>query len=75
MKKIVMGADKSGFPLKEALKEHLIDQGYDVEDLGMQSLDDFQAYYEVAPKVAKKVQSGEYEKGLLFCGRIRYLWR
>jgi ribose 5-phosphate isomerase B len=68
MKKIVIGADKSGFPLKEALKEHLIEQGYEVEDLGMQSLDDFQAYYEVAPKVAKKVQSGEYEKGLLCCG-------
>src|SRR6056297_924775 len=68
MTKIVIGADKSGFPLKEALKEHLIEKGYEVEDLGMQSLEDFQSYYEVAPKVAKKVQSGEYEKGLICCG-------
>ena len=31
MKKIIIGADKSGFPLKEALKEHLIEKGYEVE--------------------------------------------
>ena len=68
MKKIIVGADKSGFPLKEALKEHLIEKGYEVEDVGMYNLDDFQAYYEVAPKVAMKIQSGEYEKGLLCCG-------
>ncbi|MEA1884362.1 MAG: RpiB/LacA/LacB family sugar-phosphate isomerase [Thermotogota bacterium] len=68
MKKIVVGADKSGFPLKEALKEHLIENGYEVEDVGMHSLDDFQAYFKVAPKVAQKIQSGEYKKGLLCCG-------
>jgi len=68
MKKIVIGADKSGFPLKEALKEKLVEWGYQVEDVGMKSLDDFQPYFEVAPKVAKKVQSGEYEKGLICCG-------
>jgi len=68
MKKIIVGADKSGFPLKEALKEHLVEKGYEVEDVGMHNIDDFQAYYEVAPKVAKKIQSGEYEKGLICCG-------
>jgi len=54
--------------LKEALKTHLVERGYEVEDMGMLNEDDFQAYWEVAPKVARKVQSGAYEKGLLCCG-------
>jgi len=68
MKKIIIGSDKSGFTLKEAVKEHLVSIGYEVVDVGMQSEDDFRAYYEVAPKVAKAIQDKEYEKGLLFCG-------
>lgn len=68
MKKIVIGADKSGFTLKEALRLHLISLGYEVEDVGMQSLEDFQPYFEVAPKLAKRIETGEYEKGILCCG-------
>lgn len=68
MKKIVIGADKSGFPLKEEVKTYLVSLGYDVEDVGMQTSEDFRAYYEVAPEVAKRIQSGSYEKGILFCG-------
>ncbi|RKX47860.1 MAG: RpiB/LacA/LacB family sugar-phosphate isomerase [Thermotogae bacterium] len=67
-KKIVIGSDKSGFTLKEALKEYLVEHGFEVEDVGMQTIEDFQPYYEVAPKVAKKVQSGEFSRGLLCCG-------
>jgi ribose 5-phosphate isomerase B len=68
MKKIIIGSDKSGFALKEAVKEHLLSAGYDVKDVGMQNEDDFRTYYEVAPKVAKAISDGEYEKGMLFCG-------
>lgn len=67
-KRIVIGSDKSGFPLKEALKSHLVEKGYEVEDVGMQSMEDFQPYFEVAPKVARKIQSGEFDLGLLCCG-------
>ena len=68
MKKIIIGADRSGFSLKEAIKEHLISIGYDVKDVGMQNQDDFKAYYEVAPKVAEAIQKKEFEKGILCCG-------
>lgn len=68
MKKIVIGSDKSGFPLKEALKEYLLSKGYEVEDVGMKNLENFQAYYQVAPKLARLIQSGAYEKGVLVCG-------
>lgn len=68
MKKIIIGSDKSGFSLKEAVKEHLVSEGYEIKDVGMQNEDDFRAYYEVAPKVAKAISEGEYQKGMLFCG-------
>ena len=65
---IVLGSDKSGFSLKEEVKNHLIELGHKVEDLGMKNMEDFKAYYEVAPPVARKIQNREAEKGLLFCG-------
>lgn len=68
MNKIVIGADKSGFPLKEAVKSHLETRGYEVLDVGMQCEEDFKPYFEVAPEVAQRIQSGEYKKGILFCG-------
>ncbi len=67
-KRIIIGSDRSGFPLKEALKEQLINWSYTVEDVGMTNIEDFQAYYEVAPKVAMRIQSGELKRGVLCCG-------
>ena len=39
-KRIIIGADDSGFTLKEAVKEHLLKNGYDVTDVGTLSLDE-----------------------------------
>lgn len=66
--KLVIGSDKSGFELKEKVKEYLIEKGYEITDLGMTDPKGFKPYYDVAPLVAEKVQSKEFEKGLLFCG-------
>ncbi len=68
MKKIIIGSDKSGFPLKEAIKAHLCEQGYEVEDCGTQSMENGRTFYEVAPIAAQKVQGGEYERAILICG-------
>lgn len=68
MKKIIVGADRSGRPLKDAVVEHLKSIGYDVKDVGMVSEENFKAYYDVAPILAEAISKGEYEKGLLFCG-------
>ena len=38
-KTVVMGSDHAGFALKEAVKEHLIEKGYKVIDVGTNSLD------------------------------------
>jgi ribose 5-phosphate isomerase B len=68
MKKMIIGADRSGMPLKDAIVEYLVSIGYEVEDVGMVSEDNFKAYYDVAPKVARAIQEGKYEKGILCCG-------
>ncbi len=66
--KLAIGSDKSGFTLKEAVKAWLIEQGHEVEDVGTQEFDKPNPFFDVAPLVAKKVQSGEAERGMLFCG-------
>ena len=66
--RIAIGSDRSGFALKEALKAHLAGRGVEIEDLGLQNVEDFRAYYEVAPRVARAVQSGNAERGVLACG-------
>ena len=54
-KRIIIGADDSGFTLKEAVKEYLIKNGYEVTDVGTLSLDEPVVYYEVGRRVAKEV--------------------
>ncbi len=66
--KIVIGSDKSGFPLKEAVKSYLVEQGHQVEDIGTQDMDKPNPFFAVAPLAAKKIQQGEAERGILCCG-------
>jgi ribose 5-phosphate isomerase B len=68
-KYIVMGSDGAGFPLKEAVKMHLEDLGWTVEDVGVKSLDGpTEMFNRVGFRVGAKISEGEYEKGLVFCG-------
>ena len=66
--KIVIGSDKSGFTLKEHLSSWLLSKGYEVEDVGTRDIENFQPYFEVAPKGARKIQSGEASRAILVCG-------
>lgn len=68
MKSIIIGSDLSGFKLKEAVKAHLQEKGYEVTDAGTQSEDAGQMYYVVAEAVGKRMSRGEFEKGILICG-------
>ena len=69
MMKIAIASDLSGFPLKKAVAEHLAERG-DVEviDYGIEDTDHPQPYWAQAPKVAKAIQNGTAEKGILVCG-------
>lgn len=62
--KIALGADGSGFELKQSIKEHLIERGIEVIDFAPEARE----YYDVVPEVAPAVQRGEVDFGILCCG-------
>ncbi len=66
--KVALGSDKSGFPLKEAIKQYLTDNNIAFDDLGTTDLGEPKGYFVVAPLVAGKVQAGEYDRAILICG-------
>jgi ribose 5-phosphate isomerase B len=53
--------------LKEAVKEHLLSRGYEVEDLGAYSESSVD-YPEYGKKVAKYVVEGNAKYGIIICG-------
>ena len=64
---IVLAADHGGYTLKEEVKKHLDAKGVEYIDCGCyngESVD----YPDMAKRACEKIQSGEAEKGLLFCG-------
>ena len=66
-KAIVMASDHAGFPLKAALAKHLESRGFEVTDLGTHdgaSVD----YPDFAYALAREIQSGAAETGVLVCG-------
>lgn len=66
---IYIGADHRGFELKEQLKVWLIEQGYDVEDVGNFILDPDDDYVDPAIKVGEMVHGSDgKDVGILICG-------
>jgi RpiB/LacA/LacB family sugar-phosphate isomerase len=66
-KHVVVSADFAGFPLKEAVKKHLIKRGWTVEDL-TPVLAETPMYHRAGFMLGAKIAEREYEKGLAFCG-------
>ena len=64
--KIAIGSDHGGFELKETVKKHLQDRGFEVQDCGTYSLDSCD-YPQFGKAVAKKVAAGECERGIVVC--------
>lgn len=65
---IYIGADHAGFDLKEVLKEHLLTNGYHVEDMGAYLLDPTDDYPKYAKEVAQAVLDHPGSLGILSCG-------
>lgn len=63
---IAIACDHGGYALKEKVKKHLAEAGYEVKDFGTNSLDSCD-YPDYAAPAAKAVASGECEKGVLIC--------
>ena len=66
--RIAVGADHAGFPLKELLKPWLESCGHQVNDLGAHDLDPEDDYPDFAAVVARSVQAGNAERGIIVCG-------
>jgi ribose 5-phosphate isomerase B len=67
VERIAIGCDHAGFELKEALKAHLSENGYEVEDLGSHS-GERADYPDHAHAVAEAVRVGRADMGCIMCG-------
>jgi ribose 5-phosphate isomerase B len=65
--KIAIGSDHAGFELKEKVKQHLISQGQDVNDVGTVSTESVD-YPDFAHLVAHEVADQRADYGVLVCG-------
>lgn len=65
--KIAIANDHAGVEYKFILKEHLEKLGHEVINLGTDEHSSCD-YPDYAAKVAKAIQSGEVERGVLICG-------
>ena len=67
MKKLVIGCDHAAPELKAIVRDHLIERGFDVVDVGTYTTDSCN-YPDYAHALCEKIQSGECELGILICG-------
>ncbi len=65
--KLVLASDHGGYELKEEIKKHLTEKGYEFEDIGTHSTESVD-YPEYGRAAAEIVASGKADKGILCCG-------
>lgn len=67
MKKIAIASDHGGFDLKESIIAHLLNTGWEVDDLGPHSGDSVD-YPDYGIKLAEEVAEKKVERGIVICG-------
>ncbi|MBQ9561995.1 MAG: RpiB/LacA/LacB family sugar-phosphate isomerase [Lachnospiraceae bacterium] len=67
-KKFCIAAQAVALPLKTEVQKHLESLGYEVVDLVPADEQPTISFTGVAEYVGRAIQSGEYEKGFVFCG-------
>ncbi len=63
---IAIGSDHGGYKLKEEIKRYLEEKNIECKDFGCNSEESVD-YPDIATNVAKSVQNGECDKGILVC--------
>lgn len=66
-RRVAIGADHGGYALKQRLKAHLQDRGYEVHDCGTTSTDAVD-YPDLAHAVARRVAAAESDVGVVIDG-------
>jgi len=70
-KQLLVGADFAGYPLKEAVVKHLRENGWEITDVGVHSLQDDDTdlmFHRVGLRVGAMIAEREFERALIFCG-------
>ena len=66
--KVALGMDHGGFPLRETVIAVIEREGHELIDLGASGLDPGDDYPVYAAAVARAVQAGQADRGILVCG-------
>lgn len=66
-KRIAIGCDHAAIHLKEILKRHLIEVGFEVEDAGTHGTTSVD-YPDFGRQVAQSISEGKIPRGILLCG-------
>lgn len=67
MKHIAISCDHAGFDLKERVKQHLKDKGYQIKDFGPATADRMD-YPDAIHPLAKAINEKQFELGIIICG-------
>lgn len=67
MKKIAIASDHGGFDLKESVIAHLLNKGWEIDDLGPASADSVD-YPDYGIKLAESIVDKKVERGIVICG-------
>jgi ribose 5-phosphate isomerase B len=66
--RVAVAADHAGFELKNDVARHLQDAGHTVVDVGAHEYNAADDYPDFAEAIARAVQNGDVERGVLICG-------
>ena len=67
MKKIAIASDHGGFDLKETVIAHLLNDGWEIDDLGPNNEDSVD-YPDYGIKLAEIIANKKVERGIIICG-------
>ena len=67
MKKIAIASDHGGFDLKETVIAHLLNDGWEIDDLGPNNEDSVD-YPDYGIKLAEIIANKKVERGIVICG-------
>ena len=64
---ILIASDHYGLRLKDPIRDYLIEKGYEVKDLGVNSEEPV-LYPEIAVQLSEELLKNKYSRGILVCG-------
>jgi len=68
-RQVLVAADLSGVPLKDAIVKHLQAKGWEVTDIGAKAGEkDPDMFHRIGLRVGAMIAEGEFERALIFCG-------